>query len=295
MRIFEKVTIGILAIIILIQIYQINRLNEISNNVSNKIGSLEHNIHSIQGSVSSSVHSIMNRIKEENATIKRVDWQAVGIENKEVILHCEVQLNQVEKTAVPYLLYRVKDTVEWEKEEFKANEGLNYITDIRLDPKKAYEYQIYVEGETKKSGEIQQIPSYLYRYAEFDIDILGHYDHREDNARRTFVIQLVTRSKQEFKPLRIEKASINLYHDEKLLDSVNMIKASEFRKTIEKGMDEKAQRAIKITEGVAEEIAVELMAQINVQDYKEPVNRIIAKITYYDGSIVERVVYPQNR
>ena len=208
-----------------------------------------------------------------------------------VTVRCEAGFNQISKDNIPYVLCKANGTDKWIKTRFENVEGLNYTASIVLRPQDSYTYQIFIDGETQYSGNTEEIATYLYKYTEFRGMLLGGYDHRNDNSRTHLSIQLEPMSMATFKSLQFQAGDVVLYSSGKELGTVNM---QPIDRTSENDVKQEYASGNSSQVTVSEEsMSGVFTATLDFGSYKEVVDRITVKVTYNDGYIVEKEIYPK--
>ena len=290
MKIKDKIIIAALVVILIFQFVLNSNMKRLNNELTGRVDSLKSTVIMMQGNVSSEVNSIMNRIHEENSVIKSVEWDPVEMKDGLVTVECAACFNQITAESFPYLLYKSKISDKWYKIKLEHEEGLNYSAKIDLKPQESYSYQIFIDGETRYSGNTEEIASYIYKYTDFRGMILGGYDHRNDNTKTHITINMEPISKVTFKPLQIESAEVVLYNSGRMLG--NVIMQSGDRIT---GNDAKPEYYVDnaSVEVRSENMTGILSANLDMGSYKEAIDKITVKVTYNDGYIVEKEVYPK--
>lgn len=290
MKAIEKVIISVLIVILIFQFVLNTNMSRINSQLSDRINSLQSTVMSMQGIVSSEVDNVMSRIQQENSVIKTVQWTTVNMENGTVTVKCDASFNNISKDFVPYILYRDKASGLWIKTHFEPVEGLNYTADVSLKPELAYEYQIFIDGETKYSGNIDAIPDYLYSYTGFRGMLQGHYDHREKYNKNYVSINLQMTSKVIVKELQIKEANVVLYSSGNPAGKVLMKHRVDNSRQDGKTIAAPDEAALAIAAG--DPFYGDLSADIDIASYKKTIDRITVEVTYNDGYKVEKEVYP---
>ncbi len=289
MKIQEKILVILISVLLVMQIIQFNKINRLNNDLNARINEVKSTVYSIQSGVSSGIYSIRNVIETENALTKTVQWYGYNMQNGKVNTGCEVNFNKLEKDAAPYVVYRHRGSIQWTKKELIHNEGLNYTADLLLDPILDYEYQIFVSGEIQQGTNTQYIPKNVYGYSETYTEILGHYDHRQDNSKRRLTIQLHY-STGTLDELQIKNAEILLFSGDEQLDTLEM-----------GSIEDESNRAINEIAVKHYEYATEIVksgrdilsSTIDFSKYNKNIDKIIINTTYNDGYNIQKQIYPE--
>jgi hypothetical protein len=292
MKTFEKIIISVLVVILIFQFVLNSNIKKTNNVLSDRINSLQSILMSMQGSVSAEVNNVMNRIQQESSVVKIVQWDTVKMENGMVTVKCGAGFNNISKDFVPYVLYRDKTSESWIKTRLEPVEGLNYSVDVSLKPDIAYEYQIFIDGETKYSGNIDTIPDYLYTYTGFRGMLQGSYDPQEKNRKNYLSINLQMTSKVLLKELQIKEAYVVLYSSGTQAGKVIMKPRVNNNGQGAKQDNSSDKAALAVAAG--DPFYGDLSADIDIASYKKTIDRITVEVTYNDGYKAEQEVYPVN-
>lgn len=175
----EKVLAGLLAVSIVMNIVNLSKINELTEDrffFANK-----NEFQNVQNEVSH-LYSELEKLQEKEKWIQeetfQINQQSSGWE--QVTLESQWTFKELLGDQSPQLLIR-EEGKQWTEKPLELVAGLTYGTILKLSPQKDYEYQLIVDGEMRKSSEAKWIPRKFYGIPELEIKY-GREDSSEGEA-----------------------------------------------------------------------------------------------------------------
>lgn len=286
MKTAEKIIIAALVAVIVIQFYQIGRINKVNDSLIQKTNRLEHEISLIENSMAGRLNNVINMIRQENEVVTAVNWKHENTADGKTNVRCETVLKKLQEGQQPYLLFREMSDAQWDKVELEKTEGLNFVSKLSLDASSEYEYQVFIDGSEKTAAATGRIPQHIYAYADFTVEI--QQSRKPDSSQDEVVINLLPRTKTGVEELAIKSAHAWFYSGGKLVDTLEMLPPVQNETQEDTEIKEKGQAVkIKRAEGSFQLFSL----RKDLSDFDEPIDCIEVIATYGDGRQREKTVF----
>ncbi|MFA9456833.1 hypothetical protein ACERJO_08665 [Halalkalibacter sp. AB-rgal2] len=155
---------GLLVVSVLINIYLVVNINQLSNEVEHLIGLHFNNERNMENRLSSIDRELLE-LNEQNQWVTNMRFRPEVEESssEEIVLQSEWTFREIGEDAHVTMMYRKENSSNWNEAEATLEAGTIYSSELRLNPNESYVYQIVSEGGMNRTTNEERIPEHVYQ------------------------------------------------------------------------------------------------------------------------------------
>ncbi|PKR76830.1 hypothetical protein CEY16_13520 [Halalkalibacillus sediminis] len=274
----EKILIGLLtgSIVLNLLLYM-----NLSNSLQEQIQMNSNNTHSQINSLSGEFNDIRNQIQEINNEDQWITSEEFtpDVENstpEQLQFDMEWSFSELEEDSEVTLLYREEGSGDWIEAPAEQLQGLNFRAQLKLSPEKDYEYQIYSEGETIKSGEAQRITKHNNRRS--DLILSGGETTQSNGQLQSLHKDIEEHGEVVFPFHEIENMFATIHYQDGSKEEIDVVKVGDSE--MEHETEFYKENNIRVW-------------SLFIDSFDGEVDSIILNVEYADGKVKDAEIYPE--
>lgn len=303
MKHFKIIVIGGLCISLLFNYTLLKKLNVLDNKINN-VSNYQHQVISTVNSQVGSINNTINKIKEEQSWLSRIDIETVldDTDKNKAEINFEWQVKELQKNSEVLFNYRMGEDKEYIslQPEQQGNGFYSVMIPVDIDPEPNWNLQIISNNmrESQIMEVIEEKEAYDQERLHFDYYIsVTEGDMLKSSEINTTRIEDIGSRYYGYLEVRTNINSENTYNltvmNGKMYDTSIYLREAYLKKYSNGQLvdEEQLEEENIVNEGgmpVREDTAIFRNKQ---SEEKSDVDRLILKVVYSDGAIFEREIY----